>query len=107
MTEIRIDAATLPLAFQEALARLSAGDEVLLEEAGVAVARLQRCDTQRAQTNGVASMNAAPSRDHRGSIAAWLADRAAEPPVDDEFENHVLEAIAWGNQPAEPSAWER
>ncbi len=91
MTQFRIDVKRLPEEIDEVLAHAAAGDEVLIERDGSVVGEFQP----------------RPRPDlPKGSLAGFILARRKSPPIDDDFVKAVEEAVAAGNQPAEPSRWE-
>jgi antitoxin (DNA-binding transcriptional repressor) of toxin-antitoxin stability system len=96
MGQVRIDIALLAAALEDALARIDAGDEVLVECRGDAVARLVRLSPQ-----------SRPSPDSGGDLRDVVRERRKAEPVDSEFIESVMQAHESFNRPIERSPWER
>ena len=94
MTQLRIDARNLAAELDSALARLNQGDEVLLERDGEVVAQLAPCTHQE----GVRGP---------GNILRFIEERRKAEPLDDETIEAIMEAVAYGNRPAELPQWDR
>ncbi|MFN0144951.1 MAG: hypothetical protein ACKVT1_00455 [Dehalococcoidia bacterium] len=92
MAQLRLDAAEFPGRLDEALDRLRSGDCVLVEHGGAIVAEVV--------------LSPRPTASERpGSAQRFVEELAGEAPLDDDFRKAVLEAVAFGNQPAESAAW--
>jgi len=87
MTQVRLTVERFAKDVDGALAHLNPGDEVLLERDGKVVARVR-------------------AEPHQVDWPAFFRALDEIPPLDDDFERHVLEAIAERNKPPEEIDWE-
>lgn len=94
MTQLRIDARNLAAELETALERLNQGDEVLLERDGQVVAQLASC-SQEENVRGP------------GNILRFIEERLQAEPLDDETIKDIMDAVAYGNRPAEIPSWDR
>ncbi len=94
MTQLRIDARNLAAELDSTLERLNQGDEVLLERDGQVVAQLAPC----AHQEGVRGP---------GNILRFIEERLQAEPLDDETIKDIMDAVAYGNRPAEIPSWGR
>ena len=87
MTQLRIEVDELPPRVQQAIRELKPGDELVLEEDGVAVAEL------------------VPREEQSGRFADLFALRDSSPPIDEDFQAAVDEAVAEDNAPPKFIEW--
>ncbi|MBA4179365.1 MAG: hypothetical protein C0506_02145 [Anaerolinea sp.] len=87
MTQVTLRFEQLPPELRETIADLEPGDELLIEREGAVVARLK------------------PAEKGRG-LLAFLEARRNQPPLDQEWEDAVMEAVRAGNTPVEMRTWD-
>jgi antitoxin (DNA-binding transcriptional repressor) of toxin-antitoxin stability system len=93
MAVLHIDVSDLSVAFDDALTRARAGDEVYIERDGEVVARVVPC--------------AGPGEVKKGDLRAFLEERMKNPPPNEDFARDVAEVHAWHNRRLEPTRWEQ
>jgi|RhiMethySRZTD1v2_1073278.scaffolds.fasta_scaffold843602_2 hypothetical protein len=87
MTQVRLTIEGFAKDVEGALAALGPNDEVVLEREGKVIARLK---PEPVKTDW----------------EAFFKRRASEPPLDDKFEQDVLDVIAERNEPVQDIDWE-
>lgn len=90
MTQLRIDIGELPAVLRQALEE---GREVLVEDHGAVVARVERCERDARVVRG-------------GDLRAFVEARKKSPRLGEDWERDMAQIAEWINQPAEPPAWE-